>query len=769
MRKTGTPGGVSMLERSAILVLTVVATAVLSSCGGGGSSSTPTPITYLLTVNSSVATAVAVTVSPADVNTAGNGSTNFTRTYDANAIVTLTAPATSGNNKFTSWAGCTSATTVTCMVTMNSNVTVTAAYTPLPPITSVAVTPAPTTAIIGTTVQFSAVVAGNGTFDSTVTWSLLGPPGSALSPGTLTSSGLYTTPYPAPATVTVVATSNGDPTVSGSSTVTLSPPPAAAAPVLTVDAGNQTHPISPFIYGMNNYQLTPAVAKATALPLDRWGGDGATSYNYLLDVENAAGDYYFENFPGTATNFPIDSEFDSQVTSDTANGTRTLGTVPLIGWTPLRNTACSFSVAKYGAQKATDPYRPDCGNGVLLNGTQIVNDPTDTYSTIDDTFTAGWVKFLVGQFGTAAAGGVAIYDLDNEPEWWDGVHVDVHPKPFNYDELTTKAISYAKAIKANDPTAEVSGPVISYWMDFFYSKQDIETGWSSGPCYCANGNPTDRLAHGDIPLIEYYLQQFKAYEDANAVRLLDYVDLHTYFAADNLAFSTAGDTTTQQARLNSTRVFWDPTYTDPNYTDPNNRTNSAPPFPPQLIPMMQGWVATDYPGTKTAITEYNWGGQESINGAIAQADILGIFGSYGLDLGTLWGPPDPTTQVPGLMAFEIYRNYDGSNSTFGDTALASTSANQAALSVYGALRTADGMVTVVVLNKTYGDLTGTLSLANLTPNGMAKVFLYSNANIAGIAAQPDIAVTPPATGSTTSTISTTFPAQSISLFVIPSM
>ena len=42
---------------------------------------------------------------------------------------------------------------------------------------------------------------------------------------------------------------------------------------------------------------------------------------------------------------------------------------------------------------------------------------------------------------------------------------------------------------------------------------------------------------------------------------------------------------------------------------------------------------------------------------------------------------------------------------------------------HGALRTSDGVVTVVAVNKTYGDLTATLSLANLTPNGTAKTFL----------------------------------------------
>ena len=334
--------------------------------------------------------------------------------------------------------------------------------------------------------------------------------------------------------------------------------------------------------------------------------------------------------------------------------------------------------------------------------------------------------------------------------------------------------------KTADPTAEVSGPVVDYWWNYFYSKKDIESGWGTGPCYSPWSNPSDRRAHNGTPFIEYYLQQFAAYEAKNNVRLLDYLDLHTYFAADYLGnsvgFALAGDTGAQQARLNSTRVFWDSTYTDPNYqqpnysTDPNYTTSCSPPAQAlQVIPIMEKWVTNDYPGTKTAITEYNWGGQEAINGALAQADILGIFGSYDLDLGTLWGPPNPATQAPGLMAFEIYRNYDGNNSTFGDRSLASTSANQGTLSVYGALRTADDAVTVVVINKTYGDLTDTLSLANFTLNGSAKVFLYSNANLAGIVAQPNVTVTPPATGSTTSTLSTTFPAQSITLLVLPKM
>jgi hypothetical protein len=598
---------------------------------------------------------------------------------------------------------------------------------------------------------------------------------------------LYTSPYPAPASVTITATSTADSTakVGVTVTVTLTAPASGAGPALTVDVSKPTHGISPYIYGMNAYQLSSDEAKGVNLPIDRWGGDATSRYNYKLDVTSSAGDWYFENQYGLLGGTQDNSSFNAQVTADQAVGAKTMGTVPVNGWVAKDGTSCSFPTATYPGQQKIAPDRA-CGNGVYPLGTDgctnaagcniTGNDPTLTSMQVNPTWASNWVTFLVGKFGMAASGGVAIYDLDNEPSWWDAVHRDVHPAPFTYDEMTNNGIAVAKAVKAADPSAEISGPVIDYWWAYFYSKKDIEKGWGSGPCYQPWGNPTDRAAHGGAPLIEYYLQQFKAYDDANHVRLLDYLDLHTYFAANNLAFSTAGDTSDQQARLDSTRVFWDPTYTDPNYPQPNYVTdanyttdcNNVPLQAPQVLPMMHKWVNDDYPGTKLAITEYNWGGQEHINGALAQADILGIFGREGLDLGTLWGPPDPVKQAPGMMAYEIYRNYDGNNAMFGDTALSSVSADQGKLSVYGASRTSDHAVTIVVINKTYSDLTTTLSLKGISSSTTsAEAFLYSNADLTKIMAQPAVTVTPPTGSGTASMVTTTFPAQSITLLVAP--
>jgi hypothetical protein len=260
------------------------------------------------------------------------------------------------------------------------------------------------------------------------------------------------------------------------------------------------------------------------------------------------------------------------------------------------------------------------------------------------------------------------------------------------------------------------------------------------------------------------------------------------YNGSSVAFTTAGDTGEQQARMNSTRAFWDPTYTDPNnnqvyqpvypptYPSGTNQNSAVckTPASPDLIPMMQKWATNDWTSTKfpqrlkTSIDEYNFGATESINGAVVQADVLGVFGKYGLDMATFWPTSTYASQIPANMAFAIYRNYDGNKSVFGDRELSSTTGDQSKLAVYAASRTSDGALTIVVINKTYGPLTNTLSINNLTSTATAaQVFQYSSANLNAIVAQSPAPITI-GTGSNPSTINWTFPGQSITLVVIPS-
>jgi hypothetical protein len=230
------------------------------------------------------------------------------------------------------------------------------------------------------------------------------------------------------------------------------------------------------------------------------------------------------------------------------------------------------------------------------------------------------------------------------------------------------------------------------------------------------------------------------------------VDIHYYPQAEGVSLSSAGSAATQALRLRSTRSLWDPTYMDESWI--SDTTDEGI----QLIPRMKQWVTNNYTGTKLAITEYNWGALDHINGALAQADVLGIFGREGLDLATLWGPPDSST-APGIFAFRMYRNYDGAGSTFGETSIRAASADQDKLAIYAARRIGDGALTLMMINKTGQALTSTVTLTNYQPGATAQVYRYSAVNLAAIVHEPNQVVS---AGGFTSV----FPANSITLIVI---
>ncbi len=534
-------------------------------------------------------------------------------------------------------------------------------------------------------------------------------------------------------------------TLVASTGVPTATPPAAAGPTLSINVGADRAPISRWIYGMNYPDTT--LAQELALPVARWGGNSTSRYNWQLDVYNTGSDWYFENITNAVTNvgaLPNGSAADQFVTANQAAGSDTIMTVPLIGWVAKGRIAnhpydCGFKVSKYGTQQSTDSWDPDCGNGVAANGTNLTgNSATDTSVAITPTFVRDWVLHLKNTFGAANTGGVRFYNLDNEPMLWNSTHRDIHPNPTTYDEITNAGITYASAVKQGDPAASTLGPVLWGYCAYFYSARDN----------CAPG--LDYSSHSNTYFVPWYLSQMRAHEQANGTRLLDYLDLHYYPQANGVPLSTAGSAATQALRLRSTRSLWDPAYVDESWIPDLNIDGGVI----KLIPRMQAWVDTYYPGTQLAITEYNWGGLESMNGALAQADVLGIFGREGLDLATLWGPPTPTQ--PGAYAFRMYLNYDGAGSKFGETHVRGLSTDQSQLSVYAAQRTSDQAVTVMIINKTAGSLNTTLSLTGFSAASGARVFRYSGADLTHIVRQTDLIVT-------SSSIPVTVPANSITL------
>jgi uncharacterized protein (TIGR03437 family) len=246
------------------------------------------------------------------------------------------------------------------------------------------------------------------------------------------------------------------------------------------------------------------------------------------------------------------------------------------------------------------------------------------------------------------------------------------------------------------------------------------------------------------------LQEFRRYEEENGQRLLHYLDLHSYIHPPNVGFGKgSGDEELRQLRLTSTRVFWDPDYKGHVAED------TGEPF--RLIPRMREWVDEYYPGTKLALTEYNWGALDDITGALAQADLLGIFGRERLDAATIWGTPKPSE--PGAFAFAIFRNYDGRGAGFGETSVEAKSEDPDKLSVFAAERT-DGALTLLVINKTASDLETPVALAGMQAAGQAEVWRYSSKDLSAIVREDDAAIVEGA-------VKAAFPAYSLTMLVVP--
>jgi hypothetical protein len=495
------------------------------------------------------------------------------------------------------------------------------------------------------------------------------------------------------------------------------------APTLTVDASASRHPISPEIYGIANYGLDATFAKEIQVPNIRWGGDGTTRYNWQVDSSNSGFDWYFMGGNGETTPVPSASADLMVKTYKPADALITIPIIPYVN--KLAAWTCSFPVSVYGAQQSTNPYvhpnGDNCGNSIATNGTQLIDN--NIYANHIDNTTSlqqQWVQHLVSTFGTAANGGVKFYQLDNEPFGWSNTHRDVMPTQADYPTITQLGQQYAAAVKQADSTALILGP-----SDFTLG------GWI--------GTTSQQ---GGLFAGEYYLQQMAAYDKAHGQRILDYFDEHYYF-----------NTSTPAAQLASTRTLWDPTYNGGTWVEQWDFNG-----PMQLIPRFRSWISANYPGTLLSLSEYSIdSGQKSIVDAIAEMDVLGIFGREPLDFANMWSAPG--TQDPIAYAFRMFRNYDGNGSQFGDTSISAVSSDQGSLSIYAAQRSSDNAVTILVINKTTTALTSAIALANLSLPATAQVYSYSQASLTSIAHPSDTAIT-------SGSVSYTFPGYSAVLFVV---
>jgi len=448
---------------------------------------------------------------------------------------------------------------------------------------------------------------------------------------------------------------------------------------VTVNAA-ATHPISPYIYGINfASQVSGLPARLT---LDRAGGNRWTTYNWETNASNAGSDYQYENDAYLSNSSQPGAAVTSWIAGDQKKGLATLVTVQMQGLVAadesgpvdITHPPDMARFKKVVFQKKTASAEPFSA-APSAKGPNVYMD--EFIWALDKRFADQHI------FGQAPSGPRVFVQLDNEPELWKSTHLEVQTgTEISADAYITKTIELAKALKTQFPDLIVFGPG-HYGFYGLYS-------W--------NGELKATLTGRDwFP--DKYLPAIKAASAAFGKPLVDVYDFHWYPEATDSTGARIGSFNSPTlnddqvaAVVQSPRSLWDLTYQEKSWI-----TKSLG-QPIAILDRLQKRIDAENPGMRLSITEYNNGGAQHIAGTIAQADNLGVFGAFNLFAANFW--PLNRDENYLLAGFRAFRNFDEAGHDFGDTSVEAVSSNPANVAVYVSTDSQrPGRVIVVAINR----------------------------------------------------------------------
>jgi len=464
--------------------------------------------------------------------------------------------------------------------------------------------------------------------------------------------------------------------------------------IITADT-NHCRQVSPWIYGINAYQSISNAPRN--LTLNRTGGNRWTAYNWENNYSNAGSDWGPYSNDDHLNSSSIPAEAVRQIiASDRGRSNASLITVQMQGY---------VAADKSGKVDVSDPNRLATRFREVVfqkNGpfTQSPS-PSDAYVYMDEYLWALRSRFSNNIYADPVI--PTFVSLDNEPDLWDTTHKAIQPKPISPDEFIQKSIRLCRALKALDPNIQLFGPA-------HYGFNGL-INWKNAPGFSSSSWFTDQ-----------YLSAMKTASESTGVRLLDVYAFHWYSEATAggtrvISLTSSNLTDAQiQAIVQSPRSLWDPTYRE------NSWITDVLGGPIRILDRVQSRIATHWPGTRLAITEYANGGDNHIAGAIAQADNLGIFGSYGLFAAACYPTSHSSPFI--LAGYKMFRDYDGNLGSFGDLSIPAVSSDTASVSAYlsqDSLR--PSRYVAVVINRS--NQSQKVGFAGLNFSASARVFRLS--------------------------------------------
>jgi hypothetical protein len=497
-----------------------------------------------------------------------------------------------------------------------------------------------------------------------------------------------------------------------------------------IRADTDQRPINPLIYGINGGDDLDGAQKGVSLL--RSGGNRMTAYNWENNASNAGSDYFFQNdgflvgdLPGNEQDQP-GAAVRGLIEDSLANDASAMLTIPICGYVAAdKNGGGDVNQTPNFLETRFHPT-------VAFKGTPLsdVPDPND-----DAVYQDEFVHWVVTNFPAAFESSPprVLFSMDNEPDLWVHTHERIHPTPVGYAELVSKNIEFARAVKSVAPEAWVTG-FVSYGYSGYVNLQDAPD------------------QQGEF--LSYFLAEMAEAEAMEGARLVDVLDLHWYPEAMGNGQRIIGEDVSPDsiaARVQAPRSLWDPNYVEVSWIADYVGGAIA------LLPWISSRIDEHYPGTAIGFTEYNYGAAAHISGAIAEADVLGIFGREGVALATFWPLTGDNSMV--YAAIRAYRSYDGASGQFGDTSVQAASSDIAAATVYASIDEADpARMVIVAINKSTEPLDAAITMAAYADYASVEVWQVTDAG-------PTIASSGPAALADTNALVYTMPPLSISVLV----
>jgi len=449
----------------------------------------------------------------------------------------------------------------------------------------------------------------------------------------------------------------------------------AQSSTVSISTTLNRHTISPYIYGVNG-NVNDSAVKAIRQGGNRWtnynwenglsnsGSDGTknTTDGYLLtgvpsDVASQPGCVatYFHNVARQYNQFFL-TTVQAQGYVSAINGVATKA--PSTFWFPVvANKKAAFSLT------------PDLTDGVVY---------------IDE-----YINYLKSKHGPANRGGINAYSIDNEPDDWYTSHPMAQTSAPTIASLVYKTWTTSFAVKSVDSTALIFGPALAGW----YGCKNFN---SNDPMW---DNVYSSQYHSEW-FVSMYLDTMRALSQLKGKRVIDVLDIHWYPSASSgggasIVSTGAGTEPITPgaiiARIQNPRSLWDSTYVE-NSSIANGTAL-------QLINHLKSSVDKHFPGTKIGITEFKYGAENHYSGGLALADALGVFGMEDVFFASKWYATGSTVfQSYSATAYNLYTNYDGNYSSFGDVSVQSLNSSNDTLSSHASLDK-QNRLHVVVINK----------------------------------------------------------------------